>query len=371
MKILHINCNYITTRLHQTMIEHLEEKTDVDNLVFVPTYDKNRSVINPNNNVIISECFKKNDRFFFFYKQRKIINSLKKCVDIDDEHIDLIHAYTLFSDGNVAYSIYKEKGIPYVVAIRDTDINDFLKLKPFLLPRGIEILRNAKKIYFLSPAYKKKILKKIIHSKFYAEIEKKIVIQPNGIDDFWFQNTSNRRKTLNDKKINIVCVAQIVKRKNIPIVQKSIDLLNDEGWNIHLTIIGKSVDKVLLKHLIKNSNTTYIDAIPKEKLIKYYQDSDIFVLASLTETFGLVYAEAMSQALPVIYTKGQGFDEQFEEGTVGFHVNPLSVKSISEAIKNVYLNYSNQSYNCTLLCKKFQWDSICKKYIDAYREIIE
>lgn len=40
-------------------------------------------------------------------------------------------------------------------------------------------------------------------------------------------------------------------------------------------------------------------------------------MPSHKETFGLVYAEAMSQGLPIIYTKNQGFDGQFPDGYVG------------------------------------------------------
>lgn len=71
MKVLHINCNYIGTTLHQLMIEELQEK-GIENEVFVPTYDKKIATITPNNNVYVSECFKKWDRLAFDYKQKKL-----------------------------------------------------------------------------------------------------------------------------------------------------------------------------------------------------------------------------------------------------------------------------------------------------------
>ena len=64
MKVLHINCNYIGTTLHQKMIEALE-KQGISNDVFVPTYDKHSSVITVNENVTVSECFNKIDRLIF------------------------------------------------------------------------------------------------------------------------------------------------------------------------------------------------------------------------------------------------------------------------------------------------------------------
>ena len=65
MKVLHVNCNYIGTTLHQLMVEELE-RNGYDNFVYVPTYNRNLAVITPNENVVVSECFKKWDRLICF-----------------------------------------------------------------------------------------------------------------------------------------------------------------------------------------------------------------------------------------------------------------------------------------------------------------
>ncbi len=61
MKLLHINCNYLGTPLHQIMAEHLTN-LNIENHIFVPTDDKTQTVIKPNSNVTVSECFAKWDR---------------------------------------------------------------------------------------------------------------------------------------------------------------------------------------------------------------------------------------------------------------------------------------------------------------------
>ena len=98
MRVLHINVSYIVSALHQTMIKHLNQ-TGVESKVFVPTYDKNRSIVDCKDYVTVSECFKKWDRVFYFKKQRKIITSILENYDVSQ--FDVIHAYTLFTDGNV------------------------------------------------------------------------------------------------------------------------------------------------------------------------------------------------------------------------------------------------------------------------------
>ena len=114
----------------------------------------------------------------------------------------------------------------------------------------------------------------------------------------------------------------------------------------------------------------YTEPKKKEELIDYYRDADIFVMPSLTETFGLVYAEAMSQGLPVIYTRGQGFDGQFEEGVVGYHTDSSSTEELISAIKNIVDNYEKISADCTDSAGKFDWKAITAKYADIYGGLV-
>ncbi len=70
----------------------------------------------------------------------------------------------------------------------------------------------------------------------------------------------------------------------------------------------------------------------KEKLLEIYRQCDVLVVPSFRESFGLIYVEALTQGLPVVYTKGQGFDGNFEDGHIGYSIQPESPESIAEAI---------------------------------------
>ena len=366
-KILHINCNYIGTTLHQAMIEKLE-KLGYDNRVFVPTYNKNLAVLKVNSNVKVCECFKKWDRILFDYKQFKIYKAIQSEYKIDS--FNLIHAYTLFTDGNCARKLSKKYNIPYVVAIRNTDVNDFFKLMPHLRNRGIKIMLDAKAIFFLSPIYKEQVLNKYIPFKYQKEIENKSYIIPNGIDDFWILNKRVAQNSIRNRlNIKLLYVGGINKNKNIIAIQKAMKILRSQKILTTLTIVGKVYDEKLFKKIIKDSNTKYYSAIPKEKLIEFYKISDIFIMASHTETFGLVYAEAISQGLPVLYTAGQGFDGQFSEGVVGYHINDKDINTIVVAIKNIIENYESKFNDISDYSNKFNWNIICEKYKEIYESI--
>ena len=114
----------------------------------------------------------------------------------------------------------------------------------------------------------------------------------------------------------------------------------------------------------------YLGCLEKENLITVYRKADIFIMPSLTESFGLSYVEAMTQGLPVIYTRNQGFDGQFAEGMVGFHVNPKDIEDIYSKILMILLNYAEISNNCLVESDKYNWDVIADKYIDIYHNIL-
>lgn len=362
MKILHINCNYLITPLHQLLIEKLGE-AGIENKVFVPIYigaERNTEV---NGDVSVSVCFKERDRYLFDYKQHKIIKALETSADISK--FDVIHAYTVFTDGNCAMKMSKKYGKPYVVAVRNTDLNLFLKKLVYLRARGIKILRGAKKIFFLSEAYKNELFEKYVPEKYKSELLSKTEIIPNGIDDFWISNVSSK-SGFDASNIRLIYAGRIDANKNISTTQSAMKILREKGINTSLTVVGKVADEAIYNELRADSFTSFYPAVPKEQLISYYRNNDIFVMPSRHETFGLVYAEAMSQGIPVVYTKGQGFDKQFPDGTVGFSVSSSSAEDVASSIEKIIGNYSAISENCVQNCKKYVWKDIAARYLEIY-----
>ncbi len=365
MRIFHINCNYVGNALHQIMIENLE-KLGYKNQVYVPVYSKDVSVITPNQNVCVSECFRKWDRIIFDYKQNKIYNDIESKFKVSE--YDCIHAYTLFTDGNCARMLSEKYGVPYVVAVRNTDVNSFFKLMPHLRKRGIQTMLKASAVFFLSETYRKQIFDKYVPEKHREEIYKKTYIIPNGIDDFWLDNGYKCEKEI-DKTIKLIYAGRIDKNKNISTTQKAMDILGKEGYKLSLTVVGRVDDKNEYELIMQNPYTEYIPNQKKEELIRLYREHDIFVMPSFTESFGLVYAEAMSQGLPVVYSAGQGFDGQFENGKVGYAVDAYSAESVAEGIKNVVENYQFICSNVGDCSKKFMWTEISREYDVIYKRI--
>ena len=97
----------------------------------------------------------------------------------------------------------------------------------------------------------------------------------------------------------------------------------------------------------------------------------MFLLPSLEETFGRVYVEAMTQGLPVIYTKNQGFDGNFEDGVVGYAIDSQNPQEIANRVIDIVNNYDVIQQNCVRLCSNFFEGEIINKLDIFYKESLK
>lgn len=406
MRVLHINGNYLDSYLHQELVAHLDN-IGIENTVYVPIHEGHKGIVDSAGDAQVYTCFSKWDRFNFYKKQKKIIRTAERKFDIPS--FDCIQAQTLFTDGNAAYELSKKYNIPFVVTVRNTDINVFFKYMLYLRGRGNRILSEASRIVFISEAYKKNVLQRYVRETFRGrvgnfgkkfttivkpiadkddkKVSRKDIIRnkatkiPNGIDKFWLDNIYSSRdydeaqERFVRKQLRLIYAGNIEKNKNIELTTEAVKLLRLQGWDATFTVVGSVKDERLYKSL--ENQIRYIPKCPKEELIGQYRKADILVMPSHAETFGLVYAEAMSQGLPVIYTREQGFDGQFLDGEVGYSVSDKDASELAERIVKIVgvgstvstsNTYKTMSENAMRGCRKFDWDKVAREYARVYVE---
>jgi len=365
MKILHINSYYSTSLFYKNLFEY-QIKNGIDIDVFVPVHSSfQKRDFDYGVYTTISKDYNKYDRILFHLKHYKIQKDIQCKYDISK--YSLIHAHSLFSNGYIALKLKKKYGVSYIVAVRNTDVNIFFNRMIHLRKLGLEILSEAKQIIFLSETYKNHVIDKYVSNDTKEKIQSKISIIPNGIDDFWFNKIGVPKKEIESSRIRLLQVGDINKNKNVETTVKAIELLREKGINVELNVVGRVKDKKILNRIKDLDYVNYLGFKTKNELLQIYRENDIFVLPSIKETFGLVYAEAMSQGLPVIYTRGQGFDGQFQNRKVGYSVDCYSEKEIADRIIEVITNYELLSNNSIMQCIEFSWEIVAEKY----RNIIE
>lgn len=104
--------------------------------------------------------------------------------------------------------------------------------------------------------------------------------------------------------------------------------------NYHLTIIGDGEEKEYLKS-IANQNISFKPPIENIKLQDEFLNHDIFILPSISETWGLVVEEALYFGLPVMVSKNCGSVELIKNGKNGYVFHPTNTKKMRELILSV------------------------------------
>ncbi len=366
MRVLQLANGYLGNRLYKNLFE-VQEKLGIENTIYVPILNKNAVPDGEPENVVISPCFSTLDRILFFRKQKKMLQDLEK---LEPAAFDVIHAHTVFSGGYSAYKLHKKYGIPYIIAVRNTDVNVFFKYMLHLRRVGIQIMDHAEKIVLLSPAYRERVLSKYIPFRYRDGFRQKSLVIPNGIATLFFEQKGQPKVPPKSDAIRLIYVGELSSNKNLELTVQAATQLRQQGIAVSITAVGAILEEKY-RDLIENTPfLTHYDRCPQDEVIAHLRRSDIFVMPSHTETFGLVYAEAMSQGLPVLYTRGQGFDGQFPDGTVGYAVSDTDAAEMAEKIKQVISDYEKLSANCVQLVEKFHWESIAEEYKEIYNAML-
>ena len=245
------------------------------------------------------------------------INKKLSKFNIDTNNYDLIIAHMpsgiLFAD---------KLNKPFVAGIHNSDLE--ILTNPLysihFKKRMIKALNNAQKIACRSYVIKDKLL------KLYPEFETKTFVAPSGIDENIICETVKNKTD----KIKVLTCANFKKRKNIDKVIKALKGLD----GFELTVIG---DGSLRKSLEKlDKNVKFTGRLDNEKVLEYMQESDIFILPSVSETFGMVYLEAMASGCITICTENDGISGIIKHGENGYLTKHdiESIKNLMTEIKN-------------------------------------
>lgn len=143
-------------------------------------------------------------------------------------------------------------------------------------------------------------------------------------------NKPNLESMKKEYKKRYLYVGRLSKVKNLETIIK---VFNDLPSH-YLSLIGDGEEKEYLQS-ISNQNITFNSPIANIKLQDKYLNHDIFILPSISESWGLVVEEALYFGLPVMVSKNCGSVELVKNGVNGFVFEPLNVKEIRRLILSV------------------------------------
>lgn len=370
MKVLHINSYFSTSKLFTQMFERQVE-SGCELAVYVPIAKQfpEERLATSGDYTMIRRVFNQSDRYIFHLKHYKILTDLLKQYRF--EEFDLIHAHSLFSNGWLAYQLNKRFAIPYVVACRSADIRTFFGKQPWLRQMGIKIMKNAEQIFFISKNSYNEVFDNYIPEDVKEELAAKTQVIANGIETKWHRDKNIGKSLDVHTPLKVVATAKLLKEKQLLHVALMVQNYNKTQTPAEFHVIGPDWGEGVAEELAKIPEVIYHGPKNLKEMMTLYREMDIFALISSRETFGLVYAEAMSQGLPVIYTAGEGFDSFFPNHQVGISVDRHSEDEFYQALNDIVENYPNYVRNTLSGVNSFNWDDIVTKYLTIYTEILK
>ncbi|MDD3281953.1 MAG: glycosyltransferase family 4 protein [Candidatus Cloacimonetes bacterium] len=173
----------------------------------------------------------------------------------------------------------------------------------------------------------------------------------------------------------IIGVGNLVPEKGFDILIKAVAALCANSYNIQLLIVGDGSERKSLCQLITTlemqDNIHFAGILPNDTVRSLYPHFDAFVLPSYSETFGIVYIEAMYAGLPVVGIRGEGISGLFDDGVEALFAKPKDIDDLSDKMLILISNPQLCTSMGAASAKKVRKRFMMKQLIDRVREVYE
>lgn len=211
---------------------------------------------------------------------------------------------------------------------------------------------------------------------FKLEEEKVVRIYHPLIDTNYINNIHNiNHKFFKDNNYVLCTVGRLVQEKNYDLLIKIINDLKKEINNVKLLIIGEGPEKEKLQKLIDINNLNNdVELIGYyDKPLEYMNKSDLYVLSSRQEAFGIVLVEALACGLKIVSTdcKSGGQKEILANGTYGYLCKPNDFNDLRQKILLAYNDNRKEKIKENIdRGLEFSIENSVSEYIKLFRRII-
>ena len=321
------------------------------------------------------ETFKYN-----YFKTLRLSNSLrnylsKELAVCSSEMI--LHSHNLWN--YIPFLAYRQSikhNTPLVVSIRGSVILDKIRKKMAWALFQKKILKNSR----------------LIHVTNYDDIstlrnfgiKTPIAMIPNGINISEFNNTLSQNDSklslsLNVKKKYILFLSRLHPKKGLEYLVSAWLKIAKEKKDWDLLIVGPDYNNRYTNNILKNiendnlSHRTHVKGmLVGQKRLNAFTASNLFVLPTHSENFGIAILEAMASKLPVITTHGSPWQE-IEQRNAGWWVklNQKNIdKSLYDALELKDYELKAKGLNGFDLVKKYDWEYQAVKMKIVYEYIL-
>jgi glycosyltransferase involved in cell wall biosynthesis len=281
---------------------------------------------------------------------------------------DVTIAFFGVPSGPAAWVLKRYYRIPYIVSLRGGDVPgsrpyDFATYHRLIAPLVRIIWRGAAAVVANSEG-----LRSLAHA-FAPNVDIRVI--PNGVDPDMFQPV---KRSWDNMKM--LFVGRIVYQKGLDLLFQALVGLRDMSWQ--LTVVGDGPQRDSLQSMAETigiaDRVYFAGWQPREALVEFYQQANLFVFPSRHEGMPNVVLEAMASGLPVIATSIAGNEELVIPDETGLLVPPEGVVALREALCTLL----SDPVRCQAMgrasrqriVRHYTWEMAAREYLSILEEIV-
>lgn len=277
--------------------------------------------------------------YYYFYYSKLMYHLEKK-----GYQFDVIYAHSFWHAGYIGTLLKKKYNIPLIVQEHRSQLltGEFRPLVNKYLKKTV---LESDVFYCVSERLKEEVYKR-------TKVESKIKILPNMVNEIF---------TFKELPVNsdfiFTFIGTLNKRKRIMFLIKAFEKFCTK--NTKMLIVGAGPEKneleeYILKSPVLINNVKLLGFLDRGQIVDVLSKSNVFILPSAYEPFGVVYIEAMAIGRPVIATKNGGANDIINDSN-GYLIDVDNEEQLINAMRNMINNYN-----------KFNLKKISQECIENY-----
>jgi len=208
----------------------------------------------------------------------------------------------------------------------------------------------------------------------------KVVDIPNAVDPLKFEGAADnqaarRRWGVEDGDRLITAVGRLTAQKGFDDLIRAYPIIKRSVPASRLLLVGDGYMRTELEHLAEQlhvkDSTTFAGFISDTELVAALRSSDVVVVPSRFEPFGIIALEAMAAGTPLVVSRVGGLAEIVEDSVDGIEVEPNNPSAIASATVSIL---SDREFAARLAtrgeekAKSYSWENVAKRTLGVYQE---
>lgn len=208
----------------------------------------------------------------------------------------------------------------------------------------------------------------------YAPKGKKIAITPYGIDLKVF---SPARRPRGDRKLTIGAIRRLKSVYGLDYLLRAMPMVLARHPGTRLLLVGDGPQRSYLQGLAQSlgisDRVQFVGNVPHQQVPSYLDRIDIFVMPSISESFGVAALEASAMEIPVVASNVGGVPDAVIDGETGFLVPPKDPAAIAAAVMELIekpdLRLRMGRAGRKFVAENYEWNEIAARMEKLYYSI--